>query len=145
MRKNRCQREANIFFKGNQRSKRHALKSGRWRDNHLQRRSSEPCKDGRGRLSRCCSLYYKLCVSPSHSHLTHPQMLNASEDGLRQSSHHLSPEHSWHVVRWLRSLPVDHVESRPATATALEVVLRSRPQQRTRLVFGLMLLLLLLL
>ena len=40
---------------------------------------------------------------------------------------------------------MDHVESRPATATALEVVLRSRPQQRTRLVFGLVMLLLLLL
>ena len=54
----------------------------------------------------------------------------------------MSPEHSWHVIRWLRSLTVDHVEPRPATPTALEVVLRSRPQQRARLVFGLRLLLL---
>ena len=36
---------------------------------------------------------------------------------------------------------MDHVESRPATPTALEVVLRSRPQQRARLVFALRMLL----
>ena len=57
-------------------------------------------------------------------------------------SHHLSPEDSWHVIRWWR-LTVDHVEPRPATPAPLQVVLRSRPQQRARLVFSLMLLLLL--
>ena len=36
---------------------------------------------------------------------------------------------------------MDHVESRPATPTALEVVLRSRAQQRARLVFALRMLL----